>query len=36
MKNYLKNYTNKLLQDLRKNITLIFIENIWGAHLADM
>ena len=33
--NYLKNYTNQLLQKFFKKAYWPFIDNIWGAYLAD-
>ena len=34
--NYQKNYTNQLLENLKKEVHAPFIDNIWGADLADM
>ena len=37
MNNQPKNYTNQLLENLKKRKTLSsFMENIWGAELADI
>ena len=36
-RNQLKNYTNLLLEDLRKKkVRSSFIDNIWGADITDM
>ena len=36
-KNYLKNYTNQVIRKFEeKKIHSPFIDNIWGAYLADM
>ena len=36
-RNQLKNYTNLLLEDLRKRkVRSSFIDNIWGADITDM
>ena len=32
----MKNYTNHMLETLRKKVPLPFVDNIWGAYLADM
>ena len=34
--NYQKNYTNQLLENLKKEVHAPFKDNIWGADLADM
>ena len=31
-----KNYSSKLLENLRKKSTLSFIDNIWGVDLVDI
>ena len=39
MKNWLKNYTNQLLENLKfkkRTVYSRFKDNIWGADLADM
>ena len=36
IKNWLKNYTNQLLENLRKGKYTHLLQNIWGADLADM
>ena len=36
MKNYLKNYTNQLLENLKKKVYSGFRDNIGGADLADI
>ena len=35
-KNQLKNYTNQLLKSQEKKVRSPFINNTWGADLADM
>ena len=35
-KNYRRNYTNQSLKSLIKKVDSHFIDNIWGADLADM
>ena len=34
--NYQKNYRNQLLENLKKEVHAPFLDNIWGADLADM
>ena len=37
MKKWLKNYTNQLLENLKKRTVYSgFTDNIWGAYIADM
>ena len=36
MNNQLKNYTNQLLENFKKEVYSGFKDNIWGADLADM
>ena len=35
-KNYIKSYTNQLLENSRKKVHSFFIDKIWGVDLADM
>ena len=36
MNNQLKNYTSQLLKKLKKTVSSVFRENIWGEYLADI
>ena len=36
MRNFLKNHTNQLFENLKKTVYSGFNDNIWGTDLADM